>query len=386
MKSRPPTVFISYTWESMHHVRWVERLAYDLALSGANVTLDRWNVAPGEQIASFMTSAVKRHDFVLVVCTAKYKRKADGGVGGVAYETDQMTAELAAKRNHKKFIPILASGTWKTSAPTWASGKMFVDMRDASEYREGLAQLRRAVFSEVPAIGPLVQTRITSTVDQQLKATRTSGVASEREPFGGDYILPEVVETQVLDLLQSTEAKPEACFSVLYCDIDGLLAINHKHGFEVGDAVMEKISYLFSFHFRAHEVYRLINRHQRRGGDQIVCIVHSRPELKKAGSDAITVAKECISSIESFDWSGVAPNLFVTVTASIFSEPFDRTVGAPIRVLIGDLIETLTSSKKANRSGLQLLDVQLSARAYRELKSEQARRESEARANCWHGS
>jgi len=39
-----------------------------------------------------------------------------------------MTAEVLANANHRKFVPILRRGTWAEAAPTWLSGKYFIDL------------------------------------------------------------------------------------------------------------------------------------------------------------------------------------------------------------------------------------------------------------------
>ena len=42
------------------------------------MTLDHWNVPPGDQIPAFAERAVRDNDFVLVVCTEVYRRRFDG--------------------------------------------------------------------------------------------------------------------------------------------------------------------------------------------------------------------------------------------------------------------------------------------------------------------
>jgi len=55
-----------------------------------------------------MESEIRRNDFVIIVCTPKYKVKSDTRTGGVGYEGDIMTAEVFTNQNHLKFIPVLA--------------------------------------------------------------------------------------------------------------------------------------------------------------------------------------------------------------------------------------------------------------------------------------
>jgi SEFIR domain len=55
MTYRAPKVFLTYTWESEEHKRWVKDLATRLRSSaGIDVTLDEWEVRLGEPFAHFM--------------------------------------------------------------------------------------------------------------------------------------------------------------------------------------------------------------------------------------------------------------------------------------------------------------------------------------------
>jgi len=103
-----------------------------------------------------MEDAVRNNDFVLVVCTPKYKTRSDGREGGVGYEGDIMTGEVLTKRNHRKFISILCKGTWPDAAPSWMAGKYYIDLSgnpySENQYRDLLDTLlgRRLL---VPAVG-----------------------------------------------------------------------------------------------------------------------------------------------------------------------------------------------------------------------------------------
>lgn len=124
-----PTVFLSYSQDSEPHKRWVANFADRLRDDGINVVYDVTHLKPGDRIPRFMQDNVRNSDYVLIICTCRYKQKADDKVGGVGYEDNIMSAELFRKNNERKFIPILASGTWETALPTWAEGKKGIDLR-----------------------------------------------------------------------------------------------------------------------------------------------------------------------------------------------------------------------------------------------------------------
>lgn len=123
-----PKAFISYSWDDDAHRVWVRDLATRLRADGVETTLDQWDAVPGDQLPAFMERAIRSNDYVLMVCTPRYKQRSDQRQGGVGYEGDIMTAEVLANANHRKFVPILRRGTWAEAAPTWLSGKYFIDL------------------------------------------------------------------------------------------------------------------------------------------------------------------------------------------------------------------------------------------------------------------
>jgi hypothetical protein len=92
------------------------------------VALGQWHLVPGDQLPQFMESAVRNRDFVLVICTPRYRARSDNRTGGVGYEGDIMTGEVITTRNQRKFIPIFRGGTWTEAAASWLAGKYDVDL------------------------------------------------------------------------------------------------------------------------------------------------------------------------------------------------------------------------------------------------------------------
>lgn len=133
--SSPPKVFISYSWDNEEHKQWVAKLAERLRENGADVSLDKWNLQPGDQLPEFMEKSIRESEFVLVICTPKYKTKSDERSGGVGYEGDIITGELFQKGNQRKFIPLLRGENLGDSTPSWALGKYYIDMR-GNPYKE----------------------------------------------------------------------------------------------------------------------------------------------------------------------------------------------------------------------------------------------------------
>lgn len=122
------SAFISYSWDDDAHCEWVRELATRLRADGVDVSIDRWAAVPGDQLPAFMERAIRDNEFVVIVCTPRYKRRSDAREGGVGYEGDIMTAEAMTSQNHKKFIPVLRIGEWKQAAPSWLLGKYYINL------------------------------------------------------------------------------------------------------------------------------------------------------------------------------------------------------------------------------------------------------------------
>ena len=150
-----PKAFVSYSWDDDRHKKWVAALATKLRNDGVDVTLDQWNMVPGDQLASFMEKEIRDNDYVLIVCTPNYRMKSDQRKGGVGYEGDIMTAEVLTKGNHRKFIPILARDSWEDSSPSWLSGKFYVDLSTEKKFELNYSDLTATLHGTRPTAPPL---------------------------------------------------------------------------------------------------------------------------------------------------------------------------------------------------------------------------------------
>lgn len=122
------SAFISYSWDDDVHRDWVRKLAERLRADGVNVSIDRWAAVPGDQLPAFMERAIRDNQFVIIICTPRYKLRSDAREGGVGYEGDIMTAEVLTTQNNRKFIPVLRAGAWSQAAPSWLLGKYYINL------------------------------------------------------------------------------------------------------------------------------------------------------------------------------------------------------------------------------------------------------------------
>lgn len=150
-----PKTFISYSWDNEEHKKRVASIATRLRGDGVEVILDQWDVVPGDQLPEFMEREIRENDYILIMCTPKYKVKSDAREGGVGYEGDIMTAEVFSKGNNRKFIPVLVSGTWDASAPSWLVGKYYIDLSNDAHFERGYQDLITTIHGQRPKAPPI---------------------------------------------------------------------------------------------------------------------------------------------------------------------------------------------------------------------------------------
>lgn len=95
----------------------------------------------GTELNQFMESLIDDTDKVLIIVTPEYKRRADGRIKGVGYETTLITNDLISDQNRIKFIPIIRKGSKEESYPHYLGNRKGLDMRDDSKYEEALKEL-----------------------------------------------------------------------------------------------------------------------------------------------------------------------------------------------------------------------------------------------------
>jgi len=103
-----------------------------------------------------MERAIRENQFIVIICTPRYKSRSDAREGGVGYEGDIMTAEVMTRQNNRKFIPVLRSGTWLQAAPSWLSGKYYINLSGNSYAERDYEDLVRTLLrirETAPPIG-----------------------------------------------------------------------------------------------------------------------------------------------------------------------------------------------------------------------------------------
>lgn len=154
---QPPTAFVSYSWDDDDHKGWVRDLAARLRHDGVDVRLDQWETVPGDQLPAYMERAIREIQYVLIICTPRYRSRSEKRQGGVGYEGDIMTGEVHNSANHRKFIPILRTGAWTKAAPSWLAGKYYVDLTGHPYAERAYADLLTTILGTRPKPPPVGQ-------------------------------------------------------------------------------------------------------------------------------------------------------------------------------------------------------------------------------------
>jgi TIR domain len=142
-----PKVFISYSWDSKAHKKWVRKLALRLIENGIEISLDRLHLVPGYELPTFMSDTISENDFVLVICTPAYKLKSDKQ-RDTSYEGYVINGETFVQGYHSKFIPVLRKGEWPVASPSALTDKLYIDLSATSDYEANYVKLLETLYGK----------------------------------------------------------------------------------------------------------------------------------------------------------------------------------------------------------------------------------------------
>lgn len=157
-----PRVFISYSWSSEDHQKWVLDLAKKLMSDGVDVIIDRWDLKPGQDKYHFMEQMVKDESInrVLIICDKTYAEKADKREDtGVGTETQIISREVYSAVAQEKFIPVVKerADDGRPYIPVFIRSRIYVDLSDPQIFYENYEELLRNIFDKPllskPALG-----------------------------------------------------------------------------------------------------------------------------------------------------------------------------------------------------------------------------------------
>ncbi len=146
-------VFISYSWDSKEHQKWVLSLADTIDSNGGKAIVDRTHLKYGGHIRTFMVKSILEADIVLMILTPKYKAKADNLKGGVGYEYNIINGNLfKIITKNDKYIPVIRTGNIKTSVTSFLRDFNCVDLSDTPDYENNLRDLLKQILKTKPKL------------------------------------------------------------------------------------------------------------------------------------------------------------------------------------------------------------------------------------------
>jgi hypothetical protein len=193
-----PKAFISYSWSSQEHEKWVLDLATQLRENGVDVTIDKWDLKEGHDAIKFMEKMVTDPEIkkVIIVLDRTYADKADGRKGGVGTETQIISPEIYAKAEQDKFVA-LASETddeGKPFLPTFYKSRIYIDLSQPDIYATNFEQLLRWIYDKPahpkPPLGkrPEFLNENTIQLPTRSRANRAIGLLKSGSPLAAEAI------------------------------------------------------------------------------------------------------------------------------------------------------------------------------------------------------
>ena len=147
-----PKVFISYSWTTPEHERWVVDFAERLSGDGIVVILDKWDLKEGQDKHKFMEQMVHDESIgkVLVICDRGYQAKGDDRKGGVGTESQLISKEVYENTAQEKFIPIVREFDQHGNAcmPHFMGGRIYIDLSSPEPFEENYQKLVRNLYDK----------------------------------------------------------------------------------------------------------------------------------------------------------------------------------------------------------------------------------------------
>lgn len=153
---RDKKVFISYSWDSEDHKKWVKFLADRLEqFFEIKVSLDQYDLDSFTDKNFYMEKSVFETDIVFAVITEEYNNKANLRNGGVGIETTMAVSrhwEENQSDGNSNIIAILRSGE---ELPNYLKNKLFIDFKNDDQFETSFRKLLDHIKGYTKSIRPL---------------------------------------------------------------------------------------------------------------------------------------------------------------------------------------------------------------------------------------
>lgn len=137
-------IFISYAWDEVEDVKVVEIARMLEEYIELDVTFDKWDINKGQELPLFMEKGIQQSDFVLIICSKRYKENTDKRLGGSGYEARLMSEEIFRNVDRARFLPILLNEKDKNYILNFLKGKLWTALyyeKESKEYNNEINDL-----------------------------------------------------------------------------------------------------------------------------------------------------------------------------------------------------------------------------------------------------
>ncbi len=156
--SKSPKVFVTYSWDSPEHQEWVRVLVNTLRTKdGIDAMIDE-HIMQRETVNlnKMMVDNIYKSDFVVIVLTENYARKANEGLGGVGFESTYLM-DILNNPNEKDKIILLNryNSDSKSAIPNFLNGYSYIDVSGEEleiGYNKLIHKIHKIDMNEIPKL------------------------------------------------------------------------------------------------------------------------------------------------------------------------------------------------------------------------------------------
>ena len=164
MQAERKTAFISYSWDNSEHEQWVIDLTNKLrSQGGVNASCDKFQLyTETVDINSMMVQQIQQNDYVIIVLTEGYAKKASQIKTGVGFETMLITPLL--QENRDKLIFITRDENREKTTPFQMRSFYSIDFSNPENFDKKFKELLHRIYKkplyeqaplgEIPSLEP----------------------------------------------------------------------------------------------------------------------------------------------------------------------------------------------------------------------------------------
>lgn len=245
-------MFISYSWDSEEHKKWVQNFTNDLRDNGLMATMDLFEFQKGTQnMNKMMIENIRDTDFIILVLTKKYSEKANSFVGGVGFET--ILSIPLFKKNPNKFILIVREEAGYSDAlPFHLDDYYAINFTKSEDYTtkfdELIHRLYKVNYWDEHPIGevPLhIQRKLKGDSDSVDIAITKNPTTAVQKVESGSYPTP-IIRINEFGIVNMSEEELEVSLSEISLNIKEGVVSPFQIYLEIEDKIREELRLAFS--------------------------------------------------------------------------------------------------------------------------------------------